>query len=386
MRDKQLHPESLAAHIGVGQDPAYGSVSTPIYQTVTYQHPGSELGRYDYSRTENPTRTALAEGLAQLEGGASASLFSSGMAAIVALFHLLSHGDHVVLTEDLYGGTYRLWADIFQKFGIKATFVNTSDPDQVASAIRKETRMVFIETPSNPHLAVTDLAAMAAITHDQDCWLVVDNTFMTPLRQRPLQHGADFTVYSGTKYLAGHNDVLAGALVCRSQALGRQIADIANTTGGVLAPFDCWLMMRGLKTLAVRLDRQEANARQIAEFLARHPAVDHVYYPGLTSHRGFSIHQEQAQGPGAMVSFQLWEGNRYAEFMDALSLVLPAVSLGGTESLIAHPFTETHRELPEELRRRLGIGPGLMRLSVGLEHAPDLIEDLDQALKTIRKG
>ncbi|PSR21875.1 MAG: cystathionine gamma-synthase [Sulfobacillus acidophilus] len=374
----------MVVHIGVGQDPLYGSVSTPIYQTVTYQHRGGELGRYDYSRTENPTRTGLQDGLAQLEGGAGASVFASGMAAIVALFHLLQQGDHVILTEDLYGGTYRVLVDVFQNFGLTATFVNTADATQVAEAIRPNTRLLFIETPSNPHLFITDLAKMATLAQTHHFWLAVDNTFMTPLRQRPLALGADFVVYSATKYLSGHNDVLAGALIMRDPDMAQKVAALANATGGVLAPFDTWLVMRGLKTLAVRLDRQEDNARAIAGFLQEHPAVTDVYYPGLTTHPGFETHRGQSGGPGAMVSFQLKASQRQAEFMDALHLILPAVSLGGTESLITHPYTETHRELPDHVLSHLGIGPGLLRLSVGLEYVDDLIADLDQALTRVK--
>lgn len=386
MPDHPLHPESRVVHVGVGQDPAYGAVSTPIYQTVTYQHPGETLGRFDYSRTDNPTRTALADGLAALEGGAGASLFSSGMAALVALFQLLAPGDEVVLTEDLYAGTYRVLVDVFARYKIGAHFVDTTCVSKVQDAITPATRLIFIETPSNPHLKITDIAALAKLASQADCWLAVDNTFMTPLRQKPLALGADFVVYSATKYLSGHNDVLAGVLIAKHQRHAQHIAALANATGGVLAPFDAWLTMRGLKTLAVRLDRQEANAEAIAQFLTGHPAVAQVYYPGLLSHPGHDKHREQARGPGAMISFQLHRAERYAALMDALQLVLPAVSLGGVESLITHPETETHRELPENVRRHLAIGAGLMRLSVGLERADDLIADLDQALNALTKG
>lgn len=380
------HPDSHVVHIGVGQDPLHGAVSTPIYQTVTYQHPGQALGLYDYSRTENPTRTALAEGLARLEGGAGASLFASGMAAIVALFHLLNAGDHVILTEDLYGGTYRVLTDVFGRLGVTASFVDTGRPQDVLDALKPTTRLIFLETPSNPHLYITDIGEMADIAHLHNCWLAVDNTFMTPLRQRPLDLGADFVVYSATKYLSGHNDVLAGALIAAQPDLVARVQELANSTGGVLAPFDAWLVMRGIKTLAVRLDRQEASAERIATFLAEHPAVGEVYFPGLYSHPGHSLQKQQATGPGAMVSFQLKAERHHAEFMDALKLILPAVSLGGAESLITHPFTETHRELPSDRLHSLKIGPGLMRLSVGLEHPDDLILDLDAALDRIKES
>lgn len=380
----KLQLDSAVVHIGVGQDPSHGAVSTPIYQTVTYQHPGAALGRYDYSRTENPTRTSLAEGLTQLEGGQGASLFSSGMAAIVSLFHLLHQGDHVILTEDVYGGTYRVLVDVFQHFGLRHTFVDTRNLDTVSKAILPETRLLFIETPSNPLLKISDIAALAEIAHQSEILFAVDNTFMTPLRQLPLELGADFSVYSATKYLSGHNDVLAGAVIARSPEMAERIASIANATGGVLAPFDAWLTMRGLKTLAVRLDRQESNAQKIAQFLSQHQTIDAVYYPGLADHEGRTLQERQAQGPGAMLSFQLKDPNGYVLLMDSLKLILPAVSLGGTESLLTHPFNETHREFPEDIRRRLGIGPGLMRLSVGLENSEDLIADLSQALQIVK--
>lgn len=376
----ELHPESTVVHIGVGQDPSYGAVSTPIYQTVTYQHPGDELGRYDYSRTENPTRTGLAEGLAGLEGGSGASLFASGMAAITALFHLFQQGDHILLTEDLYGGTYRVLVDVFDRFGLQYGFVDTRNLEALEYAITPHTRLVFVESPSNPLLKVSDLRAIADLCRRHDIRLAVDNTFMTPLRQRPLDLGADFAVYSATKYLAGHNDVLAGALIAKDSTWAQKIAEIANATGGVLSPFDAWLTIRGLKTLAIRLDRAESSAQLIAEFLAQDPRISEIYYPGLQSHPGHHLQASQATGSGAMVSFRLPHRDDGPRFMDALGLILPAVSLGGTESLITHPFNETHREFPEAMRHALGIGPGLMRLSVGLEHPDDLIRDLDQAL------
>lgn len=374
------HPESTVVHIGVGQDPSYGALSTPIYQTVTYQHPGSGLGPFDYSRTVNPTRLGLAHGLADLEQGAGATLFSSGMAAITALCHLLDQKSHVVLTEDVYGGTYRLMVDVFQRFGVQFTFVDTRDVEKVAAAMQPNTRLVFVETPSNPLLQITDLRSMVEIAHGHGAWLAVDNTFMTPLRQRPLALGADFSVYSVTKYLSGHNDVLAGAIVTPSHEMAIRLDELANATGGVLAPFDAWLVMRGVKTLAARLDRQERTAQIVAERLSAHPRVSHVFYPGLPKAPGRTLHFEQATGAGAMLSFQLPDPQSIPRFMDALQLVSPAVSLGGVESLITHPFSETHREFPESERLRLNILPGLLRLSVGLEYPDDIVQDLIQAL------
>lgn len=373
---------SRVVHAGVGQDPLYGSVTTPIYQTVTYQHAGAGLGRFDYSRTDNPTRDSVGRALADLEGGAAASVFASGMAAITALFHLLGQGVHVVLTEDLYGGTYRLLEDVFRPFGLSATFVDTRDVDRVQAALRPETRLVFVETPSNPLLRVSDIQALAALAHAHGAWLAVDNTFMTFALQRPLALGADLVVYSATKYLAGHNDVLAGAVIAREAALGERLAYIANATGGVLAPLDSYLLLRGLKTLDVRLERQQANAELIVAQIASHPAVARVHYPTLHA-QDAAVQRRQARGSGGMVSFRLVDPNGAPRLMDNLRLILPAVSLGGVESLITHPYSETHREFPEPLRRALGFVPGLMRLSVGIEHGDDLVADLVQALDTL---
>lgn len=381
-----LRIDTKVVHVGVGKDPVYGAVSTPVYQTVTYQHNGEGLGEYDYTRTQNPTRSSLAEGLGELEGASGAVLFASGMAAITAICHLLSAGDHIILTNDVYGGTYRIMVDIFQKFGLTYTFVDTRDPAALEQAFTPHTRLVFIETPSNPLLQITDIGETARIAHHHGAWLAVDNTFMTPLRQRPLDLGADFSLYSATKYLAGHNDVLAGAVMTRDAELGVRVAEIANTTGGVLSPFDSWLVLRGLKTLAVRLDRQEANARAIARFLQSREEVTRVFYPGLPGSAGHDLHARQASGPGAMLSFQLERPDRIVPLLKKLAVILPAVSLGGTESLITHPFTETHREFPEEIRYRLGIRPGLLRLSVGIENPDDLLDDLGQALTATNDG
>ncbi|MCY0886506.1 MAG: PLP-dependent aspartate aminotransferase family protein [Firmicutes bacterium] len=371
--------DSLLAHAGTGQDPVYGSVTTPIYQTVTFQHRGDALGTYDYSRTRNPTRSALEEALTRLEGGAGARVFASGMAAITALFLLLHQGDHILLTDDLYGGTYRVLTDYLGHLGLDFDFVDTRDPQEVERHWRGTTRMLFVETPSNPVLRISDIRALAALAHRHDARLVVDNTFMTFYRQRPLELGADIVVYSATKYLAGHNDVLAGALVAREPEDAERLGEVANGTGGVLGPLDAYLTLRGLKTLGLRLTRQEENARRVARALADHPAVARVYYPELDPEAN-ARHRRQAGGPGGMVSFVLRDPGRVAAVMDRLQLVLPAVSLGGTESLITHPYSETHRELPEPLRRRLGIVPGLLRLSAGVEDPDDLIWDLRQAL------
>ncbi len=381
MSSHAWHRETMLAQVGIQTDPTYGSVSAPIYPSVTFRHGPEGLGPFDYSRTDNPTRAALSDALTILEGGAGSSLFSSGMAAIQAVVATLSQGDHVVLTEDVYGGTYRLFEDTFSKFGIATTYVNTRNLSQVRSAMRPTTQLVFVESPSNPLLQITDIRAMAEIAHEFGALLTVDNTFMTFIRQRPLELGADLVVYSATKYLAGHNDVLAGAVIARDSEVAAHIAAIANTLGGVLSPQDSWLMMRGLKTLALRLNQQEATARQVAQFLDKHPRVLRVCFPELGLDRDVSLHRQQATGPGAMVSFQLPKNLDPRDFSARLQCILPAVSLGGVESLITHPYTETHRELPEALRLALGIQPGLMRLSVGIEHAADILRDLDAALE-----
>ncbi len=383
-KSRTWHSESLAAHSGVGHDKTYGSVSMPIYQTVTYQHPGDSLGPYDYSRTENPTRRAAQDAINRLDGGNGALLYGSGMAALTALVHTLHAGDHVIVTNDAYGGTYRLLVDVFQKFGIHSSMVNTRNITAVAAAFNPATRLVIIESPSNPLLQVSPLQAIADLTHAHDAKLAIDNTFMTAVRQRPLALGADFAVYSATKYLAGHNDVLAGATVCRDARDYSLLNELTNATGGVIGPWDAWLLLRGMKTLAVRMDRQESNARQIVEFLSRRKGVSGVYYPGYGDAAAEQLQMSQASGSGAMLSFLLTRSERYTALMDALQLILPAVSLGGVESLITHPFNETHRELPEDVRWQLGIVPGLMRLSVGIENIEDLLWDLDHALTHIQ--
>ncbi|MGC8486973.1 MAG: trans-sulfuration enzyme family protein [Clostridia bacterium] len=382
---RRFRLESRIAHVGVGSDPRFGAVTVPVYQAVTYQHPGSGLGPFDYTRTANPTRTAAEQALADLEGGAGATLFASGMAAITAVLHLLRQGDHIVLTQDLYGGTYRVLHDIFEPLGLRAEFVDTTRPEVVREAVRPETRLIFVETPSNPLLRVSPLQALSAIAHEAGALMAVDNTFMTFARQRPLDHGADLVLYSATKYLAGHNDVLAGLVVAQSAELSTRIAEIQNATGGVLAPWDTYLLLRGLKTLALRLNQAEQSARRIAESLLGHPAVARVFYPQvpMVSAEAARLHQSQASGTGAMVSFQLRELDAVGRLMDSLQLILPAVSLGGVESLITHPYSETHREFPEERRLELGFVPGLMRLSVGIEDVEDLVEDLKEALNTL---
>jgi cystathionine beta-lyase/cystathionine gamma-synthase len=376
---RRLHTE--LAQIGVGSDPGTGSVSTPIYQNATFQHPG--LGRstgYDYSRSGNPTRAALEQGLARLEGGHRGFAFSTGMAAVHAVLSLLSPGDHLVVTEDPYGGSYRLLETLFGKYGLTWTYVDTADTAAVAAAIGPQTRMLFVETPTNPMMRVADLIALGALANQRGVLLAVDNTFLSPYLQRPIAFGAHLVVHSASKYLAGHNDVVAGAVVTANAELSQRIAFYQNAIGAVLGPQDCWLVMRGIKTLGLRMERAQQNALALAEFLREHPAVDRVYYPGLPDHPGHETLRRQAAGPGAMLSFALKDAARVPRLLERVQVALFAESLGGVETLITYPATQTHADVPQALRDRLGITDRLLRLSVGIEDIEDLKADFAQAL------
>jgi len=361
---------------GVRFDPATGAVSVPVYQSATFAHPapGQSTG-YDYTRTGNPTRQALEEALAALEGGGRAFAFSSGMAAMTAVMLLFEAGDHLIFGEDLYGGTYRLMNWVLSKFGLTATYVDTTDLAAVENAITQDTRAVIFETPSNPSLKQSDIAAIASLCRAKGLLTIVDNTLMTPYLQRPLALGADLVVYSATKYLGGHNDLLAGVVVTASPRLADELAIIQNGAGPVLAPHDAWLLLRGLKTLAVRLDRQQENALYLARWLTEQPQVESVFYPGLAK-----LHP-QAAGPGAMVSFSLHDEALAREMICRLEIITFAESLGGVESLITCPYLQTHADLPAETKARLGIHERLLRLSVGIEHRDDLRADLARALQ-----
>lgn len=373
--------ETLLARIGTARDPRTGSISMPIYQTATFSHPGpGESTGYDYSRTQNPTRQALEEGLAEVEGGARGLAFGSGMAAITTALMLFRPGDHLVVSEDLYGGTFRVLREVFERFGLRATFVDTSDARAVESACTGQTRGIVVETPTNPLMKIADLRAIAAIARRFDALLLVDNTFLTPYLQRPLELGADVVIHSLTKYLAGHNDVVAGALVAREKELGERLAFLQNAVGAIPGPQDCWLVMRGMKTLALRMDAQQRNARAIAEWLTGRPEVEAVYYPGLPGHPGRATHDSQAAGPGAMLSFSLRDAERVPRVLRRVRVIQFAESLGGVESLITYPWTQTHADIPADIRARVGIHDRLLRLSVGVEHVDDLIADLEQAI------
>jgi len=370
--------ETRAIHVGQEPDPATGAVIVPIYQTSTFRQPrvGEHLG-YEYARTGNPTRTALQEVLASLEGAEQAVCFASGLAAEDAIFRLLSPGDHVVMANDVYGGTWRQISKVHQRFGIEVTAVDLADLDATAAAMRPQTRYLWAETPSNPLLKILDLAGLAQVAHDNGAKLIADNTFATPYLQRPLELGADMVVHSTTKYLGGHSDVVGGA-VCADEGAAEELAFLQNAVGAVPGPFDAWLTLRGIKTLGVRMDRHCANAQVIAEALAEHPKVSSVAYPGLPDHPGHALASRQMSGFGGMVSFRATGGIDAAKTVaETTRLFFLAESLGGVESLIEHPGIMTHASVAGT---ELEVPDDLLRLSVGIESVDDLLEDLLQAL------
>lgn len=371
-----------AAHLGLEWDTRTGAVSVPIYQTATFRHPG--LGQstgFDYSRSGNPTRQALEDGIARLDGGCRGFAYASGMAAITSLLLLFKSGDHLIVTEDLYGGTCRLFDKIFSQYGLSVSYVDTSDPQTVAAAIRPSTRALFVETLTNPLLKFAELPVLAGIARLHNLLLIADNTFLTPYLLRPLELGADIAVYSATKYLAGHNDTVAGLAVVKDPALAEQVYFHQNAAGATLGPQDAWLVIRGIKTLGVRLDRQQENALKIASWLQTHPRVAKVFYPGLHEHPGHELITRQARGYGAMIAFEVDNPALVEQILVKTELISFAESLGGVESLITFPEVQTHTDIPPEQRARLGINNRLLRLSVGIEDSNDLIADLAQALK-----
>lgn len=359
-----------------------GAVSVPIFQSATFAHPGVGLSTgYDYSRVQNPTREHLERTVARLENGTDAMAFSSGMAAVAALMELFRPGDHIIASDDLYGGSHRLFSHISRKNGLSFDFVDTSDISGITAHIRPETKALFIETPSNPLMQVTDIAAVSELCKKHGFLLIVDNTFLTPYFQKPLDLGADVVVHSGTKYLGGHNDTLAGFLVVSDSSLSERLRFIYRTTGACLSPFDSWLLIRGIKTLPVRMERQQENAVKIANWLCTNNRIKSVYYAGLPSHPHFEVSKKQATGFGAMISFETDCEKTALQLLENVRIIQFAESLGGTESLITYPMLQTHADVPEEVRRAKGINECLLRLSVGLESAGDLIEDLRQALE-----
>lgn len=372
--------ESLAVHAGVEVDPQTGAVMTPIYQTSTYAQEDVGVHRgYEYSRTDNPTRSALQKALAALEGGEYALAFASGMAATDTLLRLVGAGEHVICGDDVYGGTFRLFDKVLADYGIVFSFVDTGDIQAVREALRPETRLIWLETPTNPLLRLSDIREVAALAHGENIWLAVDNTFASPALQQPLALGADFVVHSTTKYLGGHSDVVGGAIVLNDAAAYERLKFLQNAIGAVPGPQDCFLVLRGIKTLALRMERHSINAMRVAEFLAQHPAVEEVIFPGLDSHPQRALAQRQMRGPGGMVSFVTKAGETAARIVARETrLFTLAESLGGVESLIELPAPMTHASVADS---PLAVDPGLVRLSVGIEHAEDLVEDLRQALE-----
>ncbi|QWV95480.1 PLP-dependent aspartate aminotransferase family protein [Geomonas oryzisoli] len=377
-----MHIATTAAQIGLERESRTGAVTVPIYQTATFRHPG--LGQstgYDYSRSGNPTRQALEEGIAKLEGASRGFAYASGMAAITSLMFLFQQGDHLIVTEDLYGGSYRLFEKLFQQFGLSFSYVDTSDVELVRRAIRPNTRALFVESLTNPLLKVADVRRLAEICKGNDMLCIVDNTFLTPYLLRCLDLGADITVYSGSKYLAGHNDVVCGLVAVKDAALAEKVYFHQNGAGAVLGPQDSWLTVRGIKTLSIRMDRQQENALALAQWLTRHPRVGRVYYPGLPDHPGHDLMKHQCGGFGAMIAFEVTEPELVNQLLMKTELISFAESLGGVESLITFPRVQTHADIEPEKLQRLGINHLLLRLSVGIEDKDDLIADLAQAFE-----
>lgn len=376
-----MRAKTRLIHGGIVGDEATGAVSTPIYQVSTYkQEAVGKFKGYEYSRTGNPTRHALEELIADVEYGHAGFAFGSGMAAISSVMMLFSAGDHVILTDDVYGGTYRVMNKVLNRFGLEFTFVDTGNMEEVEAAVKENTKAIFIETPTNPLLKVTDIEAVAKFAKSKDLLTIVDNTFMTPYLQSPIKLGADIVLHSATKYIGGHSDVVAGLVVVNSEQLASELHFVQNSVGAILGPQDSWLLMRGLKTLGIRMEETGSNAQRIAEFLKGHEAVGNVIYPGLADHPGHKLMKQQATGFGGMISFDVGSKEKAGELLAKLKYFTLAESLGAVESLISVPAQMTHASIPAERRAELGIVEGLVRISVGIEDVEDLIEDLEQAL------
>ena len=384
MNNIELGFATRAIHVGQEPDPSTGAVVVPIFATSTYVQ--EELGKhkgYEYSRVSNPTRTCLEKNLASLEGGRTAHVFASGMAAINAVCTLLASGDHVVCTNNVYGGTPRLFNQILTNYGLEFTYVDTADLRAVERGIRRNTRIVFVETPTNPLMTLSDLEAISRIAHRRRAELVVDNTFMSPYFQKPIALGADMVIHSTTKFLNGHSDGLGGVVVCTKPEHAEKLAFIQKAAGAILSPFECWLVLRGVKTLAVRMEKHDANGRGVAAFLSRHRKVKKVLYPGLPEHPQHELAQRQMAGFGSMISFETESLKNAQRMLRKVRVCSLGESLGGVETLISHPATMTHAALGEKGRRAIGITDGLVRISVGIEDVDDIIRDLEQALAAI---
>ena len=373
-----------AIHAGQSPDPTTGAVNVPVYLTSTYVHDAlGEHKGFEYSRVQNPTRFALEDNVAALEGGISGHAFASGMAAIQCLLTLLSTGDHVVVSRNVYGGTYRFFTQVLEKYGLRFSWVDATSLEAIDAAMEERTRLVFLESPTNPLMEITDLAGAAEVAHARGALVAVDNTFLSPALQQPIALGADVVVHSTTKYLNGHSDAVGGALVAARQQESEWFYFVQKSAGAVMSPFDAFLVLRGIKTLPVRIERHEASARRIAAFLVDHPKVLRVLYPGLPEHPGHDLQQRQAKGFGGMLTFDLGGYDAAKALLDRLEVMSLAESLGGVETLISHPATMTHASVPAERRAELGIGDGMVRISVGLEDVEDLLADLDRGLAAV---
>lgn len=374
-----MRKKTLMIHGGIPVDKNTGAVSIPISHASTFKQDGIGNFKYEYARTGNPTREALEHLVRDIEGGVAGFAFSSGMAAITSVMQLFSSGDHIIFTDDVYGGTFRLMTKVLNRHNIESDFIDTSDLSTVKEAIKPNTKAIFIETPTNPLLKVTDLKAVAEIAKANNLLLIVDNTFATPYWQNPIEHGADIVVHSATKYLGGHSDVVAGVVVVNSEQLKVDLHFIQNSVGAVLGPQDSWLLIRGIKTLAIRMEEIEQNTKAIADYLRNHPKVSKVYYPGFEDHPGHEIHKKQSRGFGGMISFDVGSGELAEKILENTRFFTLAESLGAVESLISLPAKMTHASIPKNRRDKLGITDGLIRISVGLEDVQDLIEDLERA-------
>lgn len=381
-KKENLGFDSKVVHGGQGCDPITGAVSFPIFQTSTFRHRAFGISTgYDYSRLQNPTRQELERTMAILENGQEAFAFSSGQAANMSVFGLLKIGDHVILSDDIYGGTFRICESIFSNLNCEFTYIDMSDLELLKKTIKPSTKMLFVETPTNPMMKVADIKAIAEICKEKGILLVVDNTFLTPYFQRPLDLGADIVVHSGTKYLSGHNDVISGLVVTARDDLSEHFRMQLKSRGNGLAPFDSWLMLRGIKTLSVRMQRHNENAIEVANWLRRHPKVKKVYYVGFEDHEGYEITKKQTTGFGGMISFELDSEETAIQLLSKVQMILFAESLGGTETLITYPLTQTHESIPAETREKLGINERFIRISIGIEDVKDIIADLEQALE-----
>jgi cystathionine gamma-lyase/cystathionine beta-lyase/cystathionine gamma-lyase/homocysteine desulfhydrase len=381
---RHLGFSTRAVHAGQKPDPRTGAVAVPIYQTSTYvQESLGEPVHYEYARVQNPTREALEEQVAALEGGVSGHAFASGMSAIACLMTLMKAGDHAVVSRNVYGGTFRYFTRILERYNLSFSWIDTTDLAAVEAAMRPETRMVYLETPTNPMMEIADIAACAEIAHARGALVAVDNTFLSPYLQRPLEHGADHVVHSTTKFLNGHSDSIGGVLISSRPEDSEWFALVSKSAGAILSPFDSFLVMRGIKTLAVRMDRHERNAKRIVDYLVGHPKVRRVLYPGLPDHPGHEIQKRQASGFGAMITIEMGSFAAAKSMLDRVAVMSFAESLGGVESLISHPASMTHASIPVERRADLGLTDGMVRISVGIENVEDLLADLEQALAAV---